>query len=321
MSAVIARTAEVIAAEIRYIKADAGKYMLKSVIEIGKRLTEAKELVGHGNWEQWLIDNVEYSQSTANNVMRIFSEYGDAQINLLTGDAPAEVFSSLSYSQAVALFALPMDKRREFVEENDIEGMSTRDIAAAIKAKKEAEDRLADTADELSTVHRRLAELTEEHEAEIEQIAVLEKELDDAKKKRSEAAEKLRNAEKKAAEDAKKKVEAAETALKEAHEKELLELREKAELTDAERERLINEAGFEHRAELARLKAEYEAVEKKLKMQADVNVQRFTVHFENFQRDYAEMKRLAGDMEAGTRDKLLGALDKVLGGMRGDARK
>ncbi|WP_268594084.1 DUF3102 domain-containing protein [Paenibacillus alvei] len=65
----IVRSAEVIAAEIRSIDLKTREIVLRSVIEIGKRLNEAKDLVNHGEWGTWLEANVHYSQSTANNFM------------------------------------------------------------------------------------------------------------------------------------------------------------------------------------------------------------------------------------------------------------
>jgi Protein of unknown function (DUF3102) len=34
--------------------AEIGKHAIEDVIEIGRRLTERKEIVGHGNWLSWL---------------------------------------------------------------------------------------------------------------------------------------------------------------------------------------------------------------------------------------------------------------------------
>ncbi|WP_144251287.1 DUF3102 domain-containing protein, partial [Mycobacterium tuberculosis] len=74
---------------------------------IGGKLIEAKELVTHGEWGTWLQNNVNYSQSTANNFMRVATEYSDSQ-----------VFANLSYSQAVALLAVPSEEREQFVADN-----------------------------------------------------------------------------------------------------------------------------------------------------------------------------------------------------------
>lgn len=127
------RTPQLIAAEIRSIDAQARKVVLDSAIEIGKRLIEAKELVAHGEWGAWLKDNVNYSQSSANNFMRIANEY-DA-VN-------SQSLANLSYTQAVALLSVPAEEREEFAAENNVVEMSSRELKAAIEARQEAERKL-----------------------------------------------------------------------------------------------------------------------------------------------------------------------------------
>ena len=143
---IVMRDAGVIAREINFIKEQTKRQMLAASMEIGARLCEAKELVGHGEWEKWLCENVDYSQSTANNLMRIYREYGSQQINLLTGKAPAEVFAEISYTQAVALMGLPMPERMELAAEKDVAAMSTRELEREVEARRAAETR-AETLD------------------------------------------------------------------------------------------------------------------------------------------------------------------------------
>lgn len=145
----VTRSPETIAAEINGIKAQAGAVMAsafsfarRSVFEIGKRLEEAKCLLPHGEWGKWLDENVAYSESTANNIMRCYREFGDEQIDMLSGVSDAEFFGTLSQSQMVELFALPKAERREFVEEHreELESgeMSVRDLKLEIaKLKRE----------------------------------------------------------------------------------------------------------------------------------------------------------------------------------------
>ncbi|MBE6831694.1 MAG: DUF3102 domain-containing protein, partial [Ruminococcaceae bacterium] len=57
------RDSVIIATEINTIKNRTKREVLTASIEIGQRLCEAKELVTHGEWEQWLHDSVDYSQS------------------------------------------------------------------------------------------------------------------------------------------------------------------------------------------------------------------------------------------------------------------
>lgn len=140
----VTRSAAVIAAEINAIKSQtfgileaAHTYAKRSCFEIGKRLEEAKATVPHGEWGDWLEANVSYSVSTANDLMRIYREFGDEQIDMLTGRSDAEVFEGLSQSQMVALFGLPKADRVAFVEEHKAElesgELSTRKLKEEIK--------------------------------------------------------------------------------------------------------------------------------------------------------------------------------------------
>lgn len=143
------RTADTIATEINTIKRQTQKIMLASSIEIGKRLTEAKDMIDHGAWGKWLQDNVNYSERTAQNLMRVYDQYGDkfgmTEMDSLFASGAPNVFEELSYTQALALLSLPTDaEREEFIKENDVASMSTRELQEAIKARKEAEDRAMD---------------------------------------------------------------------------------------------------------------------------------------------------------------------------------
>jgi len=127
----INRTADVIAGEINAIKGQARQAILVSSVEIGCRLVEAKEVVPHGEWMAWLEHNVDYSQSTANNLMQIYREYGESQ-----------ALGSLSYTKALALLSVPAEERDQFLTENDVEAMSARELQKTIKEKQQLEERL-----------------------------------------------------------------------------------------------------------------------------------------------------------------------------------
>lgn len=138
------RTAETIAIEINTIKKQTQRVMLSASIEIGRRLSEAKSMVSYGHWREWLQQNVNYSERTAQNLIKIYDEYDDKGMDALFGN-DLKVFEELSYTQAVALLSLPtVEERKEFVAEHDMEEMSTREIQEAIKAQKEAEDKARD---------------------------------------------------------------------------------------------------------------------------------------------------------------------------------
>lgn len=131
------RDAEIIAAEISAIKEQTKRFILSASIEIGQRLTEAKDLVQHGEWSRWLLEKCEFSQRTADNLMRIYREYGNTEIE--SGDPNSQTLANLTYSQAIALFAIPSDERADFAADHDIGSMSSRQLREAIQAKEKAE--------------------------------------------------------------------------------------------------------------------------------------------------------------------------------------
>lgn len=156
------RTAENIAIEINTIKKQTQKVMLSASIEIGRRLAEAKSLVPHGAWGDWLEQNVNYSERTAQNLIKIYDQYSDKGMDALFGN-DLDAFAELSYTQAVALLALPtVDERKEFVETHDMETMSTRELQEAIKAQKAAEDEAAHLKEKLKAEKEKSRKLQDE---------------------------------------------------------------------------------------------------------------------------------------------------------------
>lgn len=146
----ITRTPAHVAADINAVKSHASAVFRAAVDEgkrscilIGKLLEEAKSLVPHGEWGAWLKNNVDYSESTAQNLMRCYREFGDEQIDFFSGVSDADFFSILTQSQMLELLALPKDQRREFVdahrEEIEDGSLSTRQMREEIdKLKREA---------------------------------------------------------------------------------------------------------------------------------------------------------------------------------------
>lgn len=127
-----------LAAEINTIKRQTQKIMMEAAVEIGRRLVEAKGAVGHGSWGAWLEHNVDYSERTAQNLIRIFQEYGEGQTRLF-GESNPQAFADLTYTQAVALLGIKNpDERAEFVETHDVQNMTSRELADAIKERDEA---------------------------------------------------------------------------------------------------------------------------------------------------------------------------------------
>lgn len=116
--------------EIISLKNQAANTAMLYYIELGKKLTEAKALVPHGEWGKWLEERVEFEKSTANNLMKIYEEYGNSP-NL-------QAIGNWGYTKTIKLMTLPSAEREEFAQNNDVENMSTRELDKALKERDEA---------------------------------------------------------------------------------------------------------------------------------------------------------------------------------------
>jgi DNA repair exonuclease SbcCD ATPase subunit len=132
------RTPELIGAEIR-MYVDAGRRVtLLCGIEIGRRLKEAKELLAHGEWLPWLEKETDFSDRTAQRYMRVFEEYGAAQLGLFGPETNATTLSDLPISKALLLLSVPESDREDFAAQVDAEHLSTRELEQAIRERDEA---------------------------------------------------------------------------------------------------------------------------------------------------------------------------------------
>ena len=164
----IDRTPQVIATEINSIKSQTRNIMLQASIEIGHRLIEAKALVPHGEWGSWLQESVDYSERTAQNLMRIYEEYGNKQIGMFD-EANAQALADLTYTQAVALLGIPTEERGEFAEQHDVASMSTRELQQAIKERDEARKEREQLRKELESKERSHQTISESYKR-LEQV-------------------------------------------------------------------------------------------------------------------------------------------------------
>ncbi len=331
------RTLDVIAGEIRTFTAS----MLNNVIEIGRRLYEAKEIAPHGTFGEWVREKTGFSQSSANNFMRLYREYGAAQGSLFGASLESQTFGNLTYTQAVALLSIPdKDEREKFAKENNVAEMSTRELQQALrerdearKAAAKAESDLANMSEMLKAEHavtekvyaraeaaendaRNTAAALEKAMARVKELKkrpvevatekIIDQEAIDqaVKAAKKEAGDQLVKAVKAAEERMQKLVdEANERAGREAQSREETEKLAEKRIKEAEEKAKAN-TGEE---ELKAAKAEVEELKKKL-MLADRNVTAFKLRFQSWQEAYRAMMEAAQDVEEGARDKLLAAV-------------
>ena len=155
------KSPEVLAAEIRALTAS----MLANIIEIGRRMCQAKEILPHGQFGEWVKTKTGYSQSTANNFMKLFQEYGAPQESLFGAEVNSQTFGNLPYSKALALLAVPAEEREDFVRDNHVEEMSTRELKQAIKERDELRRQLNEERAAAEGASLRISDLEEKLEA------------------------------------------------------------------------------------------------------------------------------------------------------------
>lgn len=152
------RTIGMVTQEINQLTAQAQRLILGHAIEIGRRLTEAKQMLSHGEWGKWLKEEIHYSKSSANNMMRIFDAYGSTQMGLFGPEANSQTFGDLEYSKALALLAVPAEEREQFAQEVDAEHISVRQLKAAIQERDAAQKQAAEAAAEWELAKEALRE-------------------------------------------------------------------------------------------------------------------------------------------------------------------
>lgn len=298
---------------------------LRTAIEIGRLLFEAKAMVAPGEWGKYIEEELPFSHSWANNYMKLFKEYGSDQTSLF-GDSQA--FLNLRPTQALELLALPVEDRAAFVEAHDMEEMSTRQLHQAVQEELDKERQAhADTQaaleqakeqeraanHELLNLQQELASLKSTDSAWEEQVKKTKAMLDEAKEKEKQAQIDLATAkarEKRAREEleqAKANPQIPE-ALMEQLRKEAEANAAKTAAQEAEtRAKAAEDAAKEAQEKLAR-------AEKQLKM-ADPAVMEFKTLLEKLNMDYsnldAQRRRIAaGDKETGR--KLAQIQEKVV---------
>ena len=304
----ILRTPEVIAAEINTIKRSTAKYVLEQSIEIGRLLCEAKEAVPHGEWGHWLEEHCAYSTSNANNLMRIYTEYGEDgdQLSFFT-ENKLELYGDLNRSQAIALLALPPAERADFVKENDVPAMSVSELEAKIREAK-AETEAAVRAELGDALKKAEAEADEQKRRADKNAADLKKVNPELKKARKDLSVAIDSAAtlRKAAEDAEKNAEVLK------NENAVLQMQLSqpvvAEITEEQRAAIIAEANSQMSAEMAAKDAELA----RLRLVANPEVSKFSAYLDQMQTAFKNMKEILAGADTEVADRLGGALAKVV---------
>lgn len=109
--------------EIIYLKTQTAQ----NIIEIGKRLIEVKNQLPHGQWIEWLGGNVGFTERSAQRFIQIAS------------DPNTKSISYLGVTKVFDLLSMPLEERQEFIENNNVDEMTTRELREEIQKRKQLE--------------------------------------------------------------------------------------------------------------------------------------------------------------------------------------
>ena len=324
------RTPDIIGAEIRGLTQQAKTMTVWFGIEIGRRLTEAKEMLEHGQWLAYLKEQTEFSRSSAGRLMTLYKKYGAAQTSLFGAEANYPTLNNLSISNALRLLAVPEDEREEFAEKHDVEHMSARELDELIKQRDKAEQRAAKAEEQVQQAADGAAKADEQYQKAKQELHLLREKLGNAEAQKAAAEKELSELRERPVEVA---VEVDEKAVAEAVT--LARAKNDAEWAEkmAKVKNELSEAGLKAEKLKAKIKkaeerAEEKAAElerlKKAQTLNDPNTAVFKQIFEQVQEDFNKLhgsllKVRASDPD--TAEKLTAAVralvDKMQGALNG----
>ena len=97
-----------------------------NLFQLGRVLIEAKKLVRHGEWTDWVRGNAHMSETQAQYLMRSYERFGQTP----------EV-ARLEKSKIFKMLSLPAGTEQAFMEENDVQNMTAREVEQAVRKVKE----------------------------------------------------------------------------------------------------------------------------------------------------------------------------------------
>lgn len=185
-----------------------GNIGLKLAAEAGERLIEIKGRLAHGEFESWCKDNLTFSKRKAENMMRWSQKCKDENSIF----SKTQTFTDLGISKVWALLAAPEEVAEEVLKEGASD-MSVRELQEEISRLKLEKEKVEG-----------LARATEEEQANLEEeIEILKRQLEEARRESERKAEEENSQSTSEAEEEieqlKKKLEAAETNLQKTKEK------------------------------------------------------------------------------------------------------
>lgn len=126
-----------------------------NILQLGRVLTEAKPLVEHGKWREWIKTNTDMSTRGAEQCMQAYARFGlDPKI------------AELGTTKMLKLLPLTEEEQEDLFSGNDVRSLSTRQLEEAIRNQKEKLAQEARTEARAEIYQERMARIAAEKRAE-----------------------------------------------------------------------------------------------------------------------------------------------------------
>ena len=170
-----------------------GNIAVMMMAETGRMLLAVKDKVKHGEFETWCDENLDFSKSKAERMMRLAEKTADENSIF----SKASMLTDLSISKVLTLIAAPEEVAAEVIESGDAEDMTVRELQEQVKTLKEENEQISAALDEAKNKgasEKELENLKKKLEYEKGQNTLLkeknEKEIEKAVEKAKKEAEK-----------------------------------------------------------------------------------------------------------------------------------
>lgn len=141
-----------------------GNIGLMMMAQAGQRLNVIKARLGHGNWESWAGENLNFSLRKANNMMA-FAKKVEDENSIFSKSAN---FADIGISKVWALLSAPEEVAEEVIKAPDVSEITVKELQERVKALEAEKAASEDASTRLQT----------DYNSAISKVAALEKEIE-----------------------------------------------------------------------------------------------------------------------------------------------
>lgn len=157
-----------------------GNIGLMMAVQAGQRLQVIKSRLQHGEWEKWCENNLQFSKSKAEKMLKLAKKASDENSIF----SKTETFTDLGISRVWALLSAPEEVAKEIVEDPESKDLTVRELQDKIRALTDEAKASKAKADEESG---KAGKLKTELKTAKDQVKALERQLESAESEKTAA--------------------------------------------------------------------------------------------------------------------------------------